>query len=54
MLLALTLEYVESLNNHESPTVLTALERVVQAETMKLVDQNVEKAKIQLEQALED
>jgi hypothetical protein len=36
MFLQLALEYTEAINNKETPTVLTALDRVVQAEAMKL------------------
>ena len=36
MFLSLALEYTEAINNKETPTVLTAVSRVVQAETSKL------------------
>ena len=36
MFLQLALEYVEAINSKETPTVLTALERVVQAEAVKV------------------
>lgn len=39
MLLTLALEYTEAINSKEAPTVLTALDRVVQAETMKIADE---------------
>lgn len=38
MFLNLALEYTEALNAKETPTVLTALDRVVQAETVKILD----------------
>ena len=38
MFLQLALEYTEALNSKETPTVLTAIERVIQAETMKIMD----------------
>lgn len=38
MFLQLALEYTQAINNKETPTVLTAIERVVQAETSKLGD----------------
>jgi hypothetical protein len=36
MFLQLALEYTEAINAKETPTVLTALDRVVQAEAMKI------------------
>ena len=36
MLLSLTLEYVEAINAKETPTVLTAIDRVIQAESSKI------------------
>jgi hypothetical protein len=42
MFLQLALEYAEAINNKEAPVVLTALERVLQAEAIKLMDENVE------------
>ena len=41
MLLTLALEYTEAINSKETPTVLTALDRVVQAETIKLAADQV-------------
>lgn len=38
MFLQLALEYTEALNSKEAPTVLTALDRVIQAETVKVCD----------------
>lgn len=38
MFLSLTLDYTDSLNNHETPTILTALERVVHSETVRICD----------------
>lgn len=38
MFLQLALEYTEAINNKEAPTVVTAIERVVQAETSKIGD----------------
>ena len=38
MFLQLALEYTEALNSKETPTVLTALDRVIQAETVKVMD----------------
>jgi hypothetical protein len=42
MLLSLALEYTETLNAKETPTILTALDRVVQAESVKILDQTLE------------
>jgi hypothetical protein len=39
MFLQLALEYTEALNNKETPTVLTAIDRVVQAEANKIQDE---------------
>jgi hypothetical protein len=39
MFLNLALEYIDALNSKETPTVLTALDRVVQSETVKILDQ---------------
>jgi hypothetical protein len=39
MLLSLTLEYVEAINSKETPTVLTAIDRVIQAEASKIQDE---------------
>mmetsp|Transcript_19815 Transcript_19815/g.14567 ORF Transcript_19815/g.14567 Transcript_19815/m.14567 type:complete len:91 (-) Transcript_19815:1825-2097(-) len=36
MLLALAMEYIEAINSKETPTVTTALERVIQAEAAKI------------------
>lgn len=38
MFLQLALEYTEAINNKETPTVLTAIDRVVQAEANKIQD----------------
>lgn len=38
MLLNLAMEYCNSLNDSETPTVMSALERVVQAEAINTVD----------------
>ena len=38
MFLNLALEYTESFNSKEAPTVLTALDRVIQSETVKILD----------------
>jgi hypothetical protein len=38
MFLNLALEYIDALNSKETPTVLTALDRVVQSETVKILD----------------
>jgi len=39
MFLQLALEYTEALNHKETPTVLTAIDRVVQAEASKIQDE---------------
>ena len=39
MLLSLALEYVEAINSKETPTVLTAIDRVIQGETSKIQDE---------------
>ena len=39
MLLGLALEYVECLNNQESPVIETAFERVVSIESERVVEQ---------------
>lgn len=36
MFLQLTLEYVDAINSDETPTVLTAIDRVIQAEATKI------------------
>jgi hypothetical protein len=36
MFLQLALEYTEAINSKETPTVLTALDRVIHAESMKI------------------
>ncbi len=38
MFLQLAMEYTEAINNKETPTVLTAIDRVVQAEANKIQD----------------
>lgn len=38
MFLGLTMEYVDSLNNEKTPTIVTALDRVVYAESNKIMD----------------
>jgi len=38
MVLSLALEYTEAINSKDTPTVLTAIDRVVQAETAKIAD----------------
>lgn len=43
MFLQLALEYTESINSKETPTVLTAVERVIQAETKRIIDLEYEK-----------
>ena len=42
MFLQLALEYTESLSSKEAPVIMTALDRVVQAETVKIMDENYE------------
>lgn len=42
MFLNLALEYIDALNSKETPTVLTALDRVVQSETVKILDQTID------------
>jgi Guanylate-binding protein, N-terminal domain len=54
MLLTLALEYTEAINSKETPTVLTALDRVVQAETIKVIDCNLEAFKNEADQALSE
>jgi hypothetical protein len=38
MFLSLTLDYTDSLNAHETPTILTAVERVIHSETVRICD----------------
>lgn len=54
MLLTLALEYTEALNNKETPTVMTALDRVVHAETVKVIDGAFEEWKEELESELNE
>lgn len=42
MFLNLALEYIDALNSKETPTVLSALDRVVQSETVKILDQTID------------
>ena len=42
MFLQLVLEYTESLSSKEAPVIMTALDRVIQAETQKIIDENYE------------
>lgn len=43
MFLSLALEYTEAINAKETPTVLTAIDRVIQAETSKIQDETYDK-----------
>ena len=36
MFLSLVMEYIEAINSKETPTVLTALDRVIQGEAQKI------------------
>ena len=52
MFLTLALEYTEALNSKEAPTVLTALDRVVHAETVKIIDEAFDAFKVELDERL--
>ena len=54
MLLSLTLEYVEAINAKETPTVLTAIDRVIQAESSKIQDELYDSFCQNLEEQLND
>ncbi len=54
MFLQLALEYTESLSSKEAPVILTALDRVVHAETVKICDRNFEILKIQFDEHLNE
>jgi hypothetical protein len=54
MFLQLALEYTEALNSKETPTILTALDRVVQAETVKILDEAYEGVRAELEERLSE
>lgn len=54
MFLQLALEYTEALNSKESPVVHTALERVLQAETIKTMDEAFEAFKNDLDLQLNE
>lgn len=43
MFLQLAMEYIEAINSKETPTVLTAIDRVIQAETSKIGDETYDK-----------
>lgn len=52
MFLQLALEYTEAINSKETPTILTALDRVVQAETIKILDEAYDAIKSELNEKL--
>lgn len=54
MFLSLALEYTEAINSKETPTVLTAIDRVVQAEAMKIQDEFYEKLKADLDEHINE
>ncbi len=54
MFLQLALEYTETLSSKESPVILTALDRVVHAETVKIIDTNFDLLKIQFDEKLNE
>lgn len=54
MFLQLALEYTEAINNKETPTVMTALDRVVQAETVKIQDEAYQKFSEEVERAMDE
>lgn len=50
----MALEYTESINAKETPTVMTALDRVVHAETKKCNDEAYEAFKADVEESLSE
>ncbi len=54
MFLSLALEYTEALNSKETPTVLTALDRVVQSETVKILDECFDAFKNECQEAVNE
>ena len=54
MFLQLALEYTESLSSKDSPVILTALDRVVQAETQKILDENYDLVKHRMNEELSE
>lgn len=50
MFLQLALEYTEVLSSKETPVILTALDRVVHAETVKICDKNFDMLKFQMDE----
>lgn len=54
MLLQLAMEYTEAINAKETPTVMTALERVIQAETVHVGDKLADEFRRSLEEHLNE
>lgn len=54
MFLDLALEYIDALNSKETPTILTALDRVVQSETVKILDQTFDIFKQECQEAFNE
>ena len=50
MFLGLTLEYVDSINSEKTPTILTSLDRVIHAESNKIMDNLFEELRIEIEE----
>ena len=54
MFLQLAQEYTDALNSKETPTVLTAIDRVIQAEAIKIQDDKLEQFREHLDQVLNE
>lgn len=52
MFLTLTLDYIDAINNENTPTISTALDRVVDAEANKIMDNIFEELKFEVERRL--
>ncbi len=50
MFLNLALEYIESFNSKESPIILAAIDRVIQSETVKILDHTFDFCKQEAQQ----
>eukprot|EP00347_Sterkiella_histriomuscorum_P019605 403340994 len=54
MFLSLALEYIDAINSKETPTVLAAIDRVIQAETSKIGDELYDKFCHQIEESISE
>ena len=54
MILGLALEYVSQLNDKETPTVMTALDRVVSQESQRIIDDLKDEYKVKIADQLKE